>query len=102
MARLLSLAIHTTGFEEWVILEGEEGTLEIKNGIRLIPKDGEPQPLEFQRPEGYPGSKIDQLVGLVKGEYDTNYTSGINGIPYQLANQFDPPSRKTTRRATLD
>ena len=23
---------------------------------------------------------MDQLVGLVKGEYDANYTSGINGI----------------------
>ena len=69
-----------TGFEEWVVLEGDEGTLEIKGGIRFIPKDGELQPLEFQRPEGYPQSKIDQLVGLVKGKYDTNYTSGINGI----------------------
>ena len=69
-----------TGFEEWVILEGDEGTLEIKDGIRFIPKGGEPQSLDFQRPEGYPQSKIDQLVGLVKGKYDTNYTSGINGI----------------------
>ena len=54
--------------------------MEIKDGIRFIPKDGEPQPLVFQRPEGYPQSKVDQLVGLVKGKYDTNYTSGINGI----------------------
>ena len=69
-----------TGFEEWVILEGDAGTLEIKDSIRFIPKGGEPQPLEFQRPEGYPQSKVDQLVGLVKGEYDTNYPSGINGI----------------------
>ena len=54
--------------------------MEIKDGIRFIPEGGEPQPLEFQRPEGYPQSKTDQLVGLVKGKYDTNYTSGINGI----------------------
>lgn len=69
-----------TGFAEWVILEGDEGIIEIKDGIRLIPKGGEPQPLSYPRPEGYPRSKVDQLVGLVKGEYDTNYTSGLNGV----------------------
>ena len=68
------------GFEEWVILEGDEGTIEIKNGIRYIPKGGEAEPLSYPRPEGYPRSKVDQLVGLVKGEYDANYTSGINGV----------------------
>ncbi len=72
------------GFEEWVILEGDEGTIEIKGGIRFIPNGGESEPLEYERPEGYPHSKIDQLVGLVKGEYDTNYTSGINGIRTSL------------------
>ncbi len=68
------------GFEEWVILEGDEGTIEIKNGIRYIPKGGEAKALEYPRPVGYPNNKIDQLVGLVKGDYDTNYTSGINGV----------------------
>ncbi len=68
------------GFEEWVILEGDKGTIEIKKGIRFIHKDGEAQPISYSRPDGYPRSKVDQLVGLVKGEYDTNYTSGINGI----------------------
>ena len=68
------------GFEEWVILEGDEGTIEIKGGIHYIPKGGEAEPLEYPRPEGYPSSKVDQLVGLVKGDYDTNYTSGVNGI----------------------
>ncbi|MCY4403264.1 MAG: Gfo/Idh/MocA family oxidoreductase [Candidatus Poribacteria bacterium] len=68
------------GFEEWVILEGDEGTIEIKKGIRYTPKGGETEDLSFPRPEGYPKSKVDQLVGLVKGVYDTNYTSGINGI----------------------
>lgn len=68
------------GFEEWVILEGDEGTIEIKKGIRFIPKDGEAQPISYTRPDGYPRSKVDQLVGLVKGEYDTNYTSGVNGV----------------------
>ncbi|MCZ6681146.1 MAG: Gfo/Idh/MocA family oxidoreductase [Candidatus Poribacteria bacterium] len=68
------------GFEEWVILEGDEGTLKIKGDIQFIPEGGEAQPLEFQRPEGYPHNKVDQIVGLVKGEYDANYTSGINGI----------------------
>ena len=68
------------GFEEWVILEGDEGTIEMKNGIRYTPKGGEPEPLAYPRPEGYPRNKVDQLVGLVKGEYQTNYTSGINGV----------------------
>ena len=68
------------GFEEWVILEGDEGTIEIKKGINFIPKDGEPEPISYPRPEGYPQSKVDQLCGLVKGDYDTNYTSGVNGV----------------------
>ena len=68
------------GFEEWVILEGDAGTIEIKGNISFIPKDGEAEPLEYERPEGYPNSKVDQLVGLVKGDYNTNYTSGINGV----------------------
>ena len=68
------------GFEEWVILEGDEGTIEIKGGIRYIPKGGEAEPLSYPRPEGYPRSKVDQLVGLVKGGYEANYTSGINGV----------------------
>ena len=72
------------GFEEWVILEGDEGTIEIKGGIRFIPNGCESEPLEYERPEGYPHSKVDQLVGLVKGAYDTNYTSGINGIRTSL------------------
>lgn len=67
-------------FKEWIILEGSEGVLEIKDGIRFFPKGGELQPLTYQRPEGYPHCKVDQIVGLAKGQYDTNYTSGINGI----------------------
>ncbi len=68
------------GFKEWLILEGSEGILEIKDGIRFIPNGGEPHPLSYQRPEGYPLCKVDQIVGLVKGQYNINYTSGINGI----------------------
>lgn len=68
------------GFEEWVILEGDEGTIEIKNGISYTPKGGDTKPLSYPRPEGYPKSKVDQLVGLVKGEYSANYTSGVNGV----------------------
>ena len=70
----------STGFEEWVVLEGDEGTLQIKGGIQFIPKGGEPRPLEYPIPDGHPESKVDQIVGLIKGEYDTNYTSGVNGI----------------------
>jgi predicted dehydrogenase len=68
------------GFEEWIIFEGDEATLEIKGGMRLIPKGGEPQEVPRKIPEGYPKSKVDQIVGLVKGDYSVNYTSGINGI----------------------
>ncbi|RKU37784.1 hypothetical protein C6496_09055 [Candidatus Poribacteria bacterium] len=68
------------GFEERIILEGDEGMIEIENGIHYTPKGGEPEPLSYQRPHGYPENKVDQLVGLVRGEYDTNYTSGINGV----------------------
>ena len=68
------------GFEEWVIIEGDAGTLEIKGGIRFIPKGGEPQPLTFDKPDGYPLNKVDQIVGLVTGKYDKNYTSAISGV----------------------
>ena len=68
------------GFEEWVILEGTEGTLTIKDGMWLSRGDGDPAEVEATRPDGYPTGKVEQLVGLVKGEHDRNYTSGINGI----------------------
>lgn len=68
------------GFEEWIILEGDEGTLELRGGISFIPKGGEPQPVPAYRPDGYPVNKIDQIVGLVKGDYDTNYTSVVSGV----------------------
>ena len=68
------------GFQEWVILEGEEATLEIRGGLTLISPDGKRESVQTSRPEGYPSGKVDQLVGLVKGDYDTNYTSGVNGI----------------------
>ena len=70
----------TVGFEEWVTLVGSEGTLDIKNGMWLTLGDAEPVAVEASRPDGYPDGKVDQLVGLVKGDYDRNYTSGINGI----------------------
>lgn len=68
------------GFEEWIILEGDEATLELKGGMHLIPKGGEPEEVERKMPEGYPRSKTDQIVGLVRGDYSVNYTSGIGGI----------------------
>lgn len=68
------------GFEEWVTLVGSEGTLDIKNGMWLTLGDADPVEVEASRPDGYPDGKVDQIVGLVKGDYDRNYTSGINGI----------------------
>lgn len=72
------------GFEEWVVLEGTKGTLEFKDGLHFIPKGGKRQEVPQERPEAYPHSKVDQLVGLVKGEYDVNYTSVINGVRTML------------------
>ena len=68
------------GFEEWVILEGSEGTLKIKDGMWLTRGDSAAVEVDASRPDGYPTDKVDQLVGLVKGDHDRNYTSGINGI----------------------
>jgi hypothetical protein len=68
------------GFKEWIIFEGDEATLEIKEGMRLIPKSGKPQEILRKIPEGYPKSKVDQIVRLVRGDYSVNYTSGINGV----------------------
>lgn len=74
------------GFKEWVILKGTEGTLTIKDGKLLFRPKGKRKEVELpiSRPDGYPKSNIDNLVGLVKGEYDTNYASGINGIRTSL------------------
>ncbi len=74
------------GFDEWVILTGTEGTLSIKGGKLLFKGKGkqEEEEIPLSRPEGYPRSNIDNLVGLVKGEYKVNYASGINGIRTSL------------------
>ena len=74
------------GFDEWVILTGTEGTLTIKGGKLLLRGKGKrkEEELPFSRPEGYPRSNIDNLVGLIKGKYDKNYVSGINGIRTSL------------------
>lgn len=68
------------GFEERIVLTGDEGTIDIKNGSRYTPNGGETEVLSYPRPAGYPQNKVDQLVGLVKGVYKANYTSGINGV----------------------
>lgn len=74
------------GFEEWVILTGTEGTLSFKGGKLLFRAKGksEDQEVPMSRPEGYPRSNIDNIVGLVKGAYKANYASGINGIRTSL------------------
>jgi len=68
------------GFEEWIRLKGEAGILEVKNGVRFIPNSGSPQELSPTRPDNYPKNKIDQIIGLITGNYTTNYASGINGV----------------------
>lgn len=74
------------GFDEWVILTGTDGTLTIKGGKLLLKSKGsdEEKELPLSRPEDYPRSNIDNLVGLIKGTYDKNYVSGINGIRTSL------------------
>jgi len=74
------------GFDEWVILTGTEGRLSFKGGKLLFRAKGKrkDQEILLTRPEGYPKSNIDNLVGLVKGEYEVNYASGINGIRTSL------------------
>ncbi|MGC8835289.1 MAG: Gfo/Idh/MocA family protein, partial [Armatimonadota bacterium] len=68
------------GFEEWVVLEGTKGKLEIREGKLLHTKNGSTEEIQPQMPEGYPSSNIDNLVGLITGKYSTNYTSVINGV----------------------
>jgi predicted dehydrogenase len=68
------------GFEEWVVLEGTKGKLEIREGKLLHTKNGSTEEIQPQVPEGYPSSNIDNLVGLITGKYNTNYTSVINGV----------------------
>lgn len=74
------------GFDEWVILNGTEGTLSFKGGKLLFRGKGktEDQELPLSRPEDYPKSNIDNLIGLIKGDYKVNYASGINGIRTSL------------------
>ena len=74
------------GFDEWVIMNGNEGTLSIKEGKLLHKVKGKrkEEELPLSRPEGYPRSNIDNLVGLIKGDYDTNFVSGLNGIRTSL------------------
>ena len=70
------------GFEEWIILEGSKGKLSIKGGtVTFEPSGGgSTQKIPKERPEGYPRSNIDNLVGLIRGTYDKNYCSSINGV----------------------
>ena len=74
------------GFDEWVILNGTEGTLSFKAGKLLFKGKGktDEQELPLEKPEDYPKSNIDNLIGLIKGEYKVNYASGINGIRTSL------------------
>ncbi len=70
------------GFEEHVILEGEKGKLTIKGSAATFePKDGgEARDLPKELPDGYPKSNIDNLIGLIRGNYDKNFCSSINGV----------------------
>ncbi|MGQ9524546.1 MAG: Gfo/Idh/MocA family protein [Armatimonadota bacterium] len=67
-------------FEEWVVLEGTKGRLEIREGKLLHTKNSTTTELPQELPEGYPKSNIDNLVGLIRGAYSVNYTSAVNGL----------------------
>jgi len=68
------------GFEEWVVLQGTKGKLEIRDGKLLHTQDGTVRELPQEVPEGYPKSNIDNLIGLIRGTYSVNYTSAVNGM----------------------
>jgi len=69
------------GFEEHVILEGSKGKLTIKGSATFEPSGGgSTQELPKERPAGYPKSNIDNLIGLIRGTYDKNFCSSINGV----------------------
>jgi len=75
------------GFDEWVILTGTAGTLSIKGGKLLYKAKGKRNEEELSlspKPEGHPHSNIDNVIGLVKGDYKVNYASGLNGIRTSL------------------
>jgi predicted dehydrogenase len=74
------------GFDEWVIMTGTEGTLSIKGGKLLFKAKGKrnEEEIPLSRPEDYPKSNIDNIVGLVRGDYKVNYASGLNGIRTSL------------------
>lgn len=70
------------GFDEHVILEGSKGKMSIKGGkVTFEPNGGgSSREIPADRPEGYPKSNIDNLIGLIRGTYDKNYCSSINGV----------------------
>jgi predicted dehydrogenase len=75
------------GFDEWVIMIGTAGTLSIKGGKLLYKAKGKRKEEELAlspKPEGHPKSNIDNVIGLVKGDYKVNYASGLNGIRTSL------------------
>jgi hypothetical protein len=47
-----------------------------------IPKQvgGASKEIPKERPAGYPKSNIDNLIGLIRGTYDKNFCSSINGV----------------------
>lgn len=78
--KLTILGNTKVGFEEWVILDGTKGRLEIREGKLIHVADGRTTEIQPELPAGYPASNIDNLIGLIRGEYKTNYTSAINGV----------------------
>lgn len=70
------------GFDEHVVLESAKGKLTIKgNSVTFEPAGGgAAQEIEPKLPDNYPKSNIDNMIGLIRGQYDKNWCSSINGV----------------------
>ena len=53
---------------------------EIHHGVRFIPKNGSSHELSPNLSDNYPKNKIDQIIGLIKNNYQRNYASAVSGI----------------------
>ncbi len=91
------------GFEEWIVLKGTRGTLTFKEGKLLYNEGGADTEIPLERPEDYPASNIDNLVGLINGTYTTNHVSAINGVRTSwLTNSILEAGRGPEKRNRVD
>ena len=78
MIRIIGNTKHS--FEESIRIKNETGVSEIHHGVRSIPKNGSSYELPPNRPDNYPKNKIDEIIGSIKNNYQSNYASAVSGI----------------------